>query len=597
MKRKQILLCAALLLGAASCRAQPPANSPAPQGGTPLFPGEVRAFKAYGTGPDSSGFGVMPVSGQPFSDALRLTTIKEPPRFYDYGATAPLTAAIHKGDVVWVSLWARRITSRRESGEAQVEVALLQKVGEREVRPLERVISFGPQWTQFTIPFLVRNDSEVGQARLGFRYGYSPQSVEIGGMRLLNFGPNVKLEDLPRTRVRYDGWAANAPWRKAANERIEKHRKGEVTVRVMDAAGKPVPAAKVQVRMKRHAFAWGTAIDDTRINDTKDPDNARYHQTVETYFNKVVIENSLKWGRWIEPKYRDQALASLPWVEARNLPLRGHVMVWPSWQHSPKFLADLKNDPSALKKAVSDHIADQTKTLAGRAAEWDVINETYAHHDIIDILGRDIMVDWFRQARLGAPKSKLFYNDYTMFQKGPGSQYFYDTVKFLKDSGAPIDAIGEQGHFASSPPGIPDVLATLDKFGNLGLPIQISEFDIDTDDPGLQTDFMRDFMTAVFSHPSVMGVMQWGFWEKSHWLPRAALWDANWNLRPHGQVYVDLTTKTWWTNADGATKKDGIYKTRAFYGDYEVTVTQGDKSRTQKFTLTPTTTVLRVNLP
>jgi GH35 family endo-1,4-beta-xylanase len=548
---------------------------------------------------DTSALEAAPVEGQPFREALRLTTIKEPPRFWDYGATAALTAGVKAGDVLWVSLWARRLASRKESGEAQIQVALLQKVDAKEVRPLERVLSVGPQWTQFSLPFTIKNDSDIGQASLAFRYGYGPQSLEIGGLRLLNYGPNVKMDDLPRTRIRYPGWASDAPWRKAAQERIEKHRKGSLQVLVRDARGKPVSNAQVQVRMKRHAFGWGAAVDDKFINDTSSADSERYRQTLAKYFNKAVIENNFKWGRWIEPKSRSSVLASLPWFKEQGIPVRGHVMVWPSWRHLPKalFTDEVKKDPAAIKKIVSDHITDQTRVLSGHLAEWDVANETYAHHDLLDILGRDAMVDWFRQARAGAPKARLFYNDYTMFQGGAASQHFYDTVKFLKDSGAPIDAIGEQGHFASSPPGIPDVLAMLDKFSQLGLPIQITEFDIDTDDQGLQADFMRDFSTAVFSHPSVMGVVQWGFWEKAHWAPRAAMWDKDWKLKPHGQDWVDLTTKTWWTNADGRTLKDGRFATRAFFGDYEIAATQGQKSRAAKFTLSPQSNVCTITLP
>jgi len=35
-------------------------------------------------------------------------------------------------------------------------------------------------------------------------------------------------------------------------------------------------------------------------------------------------------------------------------------------------------------------------------------------------------------------------------------------------------------------------------------------------------------MTAVFSHPSTTGIVQWGFWGKAHWIPAGALWDKNW---------------------------------------------------------------------
>ena len=586
----------ALATTACGCHAQ---TTPALPAATELLPTDLATFKSYGQAPEKSAVERVPVEGQTFSEALQLTTLAPPPNYWDYGSTIPLLAPVKAGDVLWVSLWARRVTTLKESGEAQIELAFLQKVDGKEVRPLERGLSFGPQWTQFTLPFAVKNDSAVGEARLGFRFGYGKQSVEVGGIRLLNYGPNVKLTDLPMTKIRYDGWAPNAPWRVAAAERIEKYRKGDLKIRVTDAEGKPIENAQIAVRMKRHAFAWGTAVDERRILDTQNPDNERYRETIEKYFNKVVFENDLKWGRWLEPKYRDSVLAALPWFEARDIAVRGHVMVWPSWEHLPSalFTDEVKQDPAEIKQLVDDHIADQTGALNGRLAEWDVANETFKHHDLLDILGRDALADWFREAKAGAPQTQLFYNDYTMFQLGEASDHFYNTVKELKDKGAPIEGIGEQGHFASNPPGIPTVLATLDKFGALGLPIQISEFDIDTDDAELQADYTRDFLTATFSNPNVMGVVQWGFWEKSHWLPRAALWDKNWNLRPNGQVFVDLTTKQWWTNADGKTGADGIYQTRGFYGDYEITATRGAQSKTVKFALSPQNGALSVALP
>ena len=76
-----------------------------------------------------------------------------------------------------------------------------------------------------------------------------------------NFGWPVKLDALSYTSSTYTGRAADAPWRNAAAERIEKIRKGDLTIAVTDAAGKPVPDAQVRVIQKKHAFGWGTAVD------------------------------------------------------------------------------------------------------------------------------------------------------------------------------------------------------------------------------------------------------------------------------------------------------------------------------------------------
>jgi hypothetical protein len=65
----------------------------------------------------------------------------------------------------------------------------------------------------------------------------------------------------------------------------------------------------------------------------------------------------------------------------------------------------------------------------------------------------------------------------------------------------------------------------------------------------------------------------WGFWEGRHWLPAAAMYRRDWTLKPNGQAWIDLVKKQWWTTANGQTDTLGQFRTRAFHGDYQVTVT------------------------
>lgn len=573
--------------------------------GVVLVPAEVSAFNPAIFVEDKSiaRIETVVVTNRPFAEALRLTAIKPSPQVWQLGVNAKTRAPIRKGDILWVTFQSRRIESHQETGEAVAEIVLMQNdASGHQVRPLERGFSCGADWVETSIPFTVQNDSETGAATLGIRFGAAAQSLEVGGVTLIDCGPNADLAKLPHTVARYEGSAPDAPWRAAANARIEKIRKGDFNLRVVDTNGQPVADAEISVRMKRHAFGWGTAIDSRHIVDDQSADGVHYREVVEKYFNKVVFDNELKWVNWTNPSLaqRQRIDAALDWFAARDIAVRGHVLVWPSWKHLPTFMRGLENNPDALRAAVTNHIAAQTAAYGNRLAEWDVLNETFANHDLMDILGNDVMLDWFREAHVGAPDVKLFYNDYIMFQgtaTNSPSQFFYDRVKFFLDHGAPINAIGEQGHFGGNPPGPDQILAALDHFATLGLPIQISEFDIDTPDEQLQADFTRDFTIAIFSHPAVIGMVQWGFWENAHWKPGAALWRKDWTLRPAGQAWVDLVTKTWWTNADGRTAADGTYSTRGFYGDYDVTVTRDGRSQTVRLKLEPGAAVHTITFP
>jgi GH35 family endo-1,4-beta-xylanase len=552
---------------------------------TLLIPNDLHALAPSGPQVATHGrFEFVPVTGQPFAEALRAETVHRPAYPWDVQLDVRTISAVKKGDTLWLGLDARRTKTLQETGEALVEV-IFEQAALPHQKLLERAISFGPQWSQARIPFTADRDAAAGELKVTLRLGYNPQTLELGALTLLNYGPSVAPSTLPRTDTAYEGSEPNHPWRAAAAARIEKVRKGDLAIQVNDSKGRPVEGAVVKVRMKRHAFAFGTAIQSARIagEQADTPDNIRYRETIERNFNKVVIENDIKWPAWTNTPGgghvpREIVLRALDWFREREIPVRGHVMVWPSWRYTPKFLRLLEKEPDTLRATVLGHIAEQTAILGPRLAEWDVINEAYAHHDLIDILGREAMADWFRAARAGAPKPVLFYNDYTMFSgEGPGSpsQHFYDTIRFLIDQGAPIGGIGEQGHFGGSPPPPMKVLATFDRFAAFGLPIQISEFDIDTSDEELQVAYTRDFLTAAFSHPSVTGVMSWGFWAGSHWKPRAAFWAKDWTLRPNGKVFLDLIQREWWTNADLKTDAAGRTTVRGFCGDYEISVTVG----------------------
>ena len=506
--------------------------------------------------------------------AFRVVTSRKPPYPWNISLPTRTTAAIRAGDTLQLVYSARRIASSHETGEAQIDAVVEESGGEHR-KLMECSHSFTADWADVSVPFRADQDVAAGAAQVALRFGFAPQTVEVANLALLNHGPAVDPADLPRTVRRYPGFEADAPWRAAARERIDRVRRADLTVTVVDADGRPVPGARVRVRLDRHAFALGTCIKVPRILGTT-ADDERYRETLARHFTKAVFEDDLKWDNWEQggEAHRERVLATIRWLRAHDLSPRGHVIVWPSWGRMPARLRSLEKDPVALRRALEDRVEGQTRSLANLLDEWDVVNENYAHADATRILGRSAMADWFRIAARETPRTRLFYNDYVMFQgAGPGSpsEALFSILSDLQAAGAPLGGIGEQAHFGGNPPGPEAVLAKLDRFATLGLPIQITEFDIDTADRDLQVAWTRDFLTTVFSHPAVSGVICWGFWEGSHWKPRAAFWDRDWNLRPNGRVWLDLFEREWTTDETATTDADGRCRVRTFKGLVAVT--------------------------
>lgn len=119
----------------------------------------------------------------------------------------------------------------------------------------------------------------------------------------------------------------------------------------------------------------------------------------------------------------------------------------------------------------------------------------------------------------------------------------------------------------------------LDRFAQFGKPLQITEFDVDTNDEQAQADYTRDVMTVMFSHPATSGFLMWGFWEGSHWKPKCAMYRTDWSEKPNARAYRDLVFGQWWTNASGKTAADGAYSARAFLGEYEIEVRSGKRTK------------------
>ena len=382
-----------------------------------------------------------------------------------------------------------------------------------------------------------------------------------------------------------------------------------------DAAGQPLAGAAVAVAMQQHEFGFGSAVTGVRLRDNN-PAHAMYKQKVEELFNIATPENDLKWPPWNRPVGQQLHAGRRPCgrrlARGADIRVRGHNIIWPGYNNLPTSVQTIldgapldANEQAALRSVINAHIDDIASQFAGDLAAWDVVNEAWDNHDVQDNLaeGAAAMVDWFQRTRANDPTAVLYLNDYNILSTGgstntPKQQFFYDTIQYLKDQGAPIGGIGFQGHFGDDSFSGPEQLwAILDRYAALGLDMQVTEFDVGTDDEQLQADYTRDFLTAMFAHEGVDDVVMWGFWEDAHFDPAAALFRSDWSIKPNGQAWLDLVKDQWWTDEQLASGAGGEAALRGFKGTYEITVTLDGKTVVVPATLTDGGLTLDVTLP
>lgn len=572
---------------------------------------------------------VVDVSGPGFTRALHLESTRDITPAWGADVRSALTRAVEAGDVALLRFHARSLSSADETGAGMLRLAV-QQASAPYVQSLETSMSIGPEWREYNLPFTFRQAHAAGAAELTFGIGFKRQTVEIGGIEIRHYGKSVALADLPRTRFTYAGREPGAAWRQAAIERIEKIRKSTFVIEIRDAAGQPAAGAKVRVEQVSSAFQFGTAVQlrrlvaaplegrDQSLNDggrvlghdeirAIDTDNRLYREKFLELFNAAGPENDLKWPAWegdFGPNYsREQTIAGLRWLQERNIPTRGHVLVWPGWRNLPESIRKLHREKkdAEIPARVKAHIAEITAATKDLLTEWDVLNEPYDNHDLMGLFGPDIMVDWFKAAQAGAPGAVLYLNDYAnhdLVADKAHCENFFRTAKFLLEKGAPLTGLGLQAHIGNEPNPPERVLATLDVYATLKLPIRFTEFDINTEDEELQADYTRDFLILAYSHPSVVGVQHWGFWERAHWRPRAALFRADWSEKPAAKAYRALVLNTWRTRVQGQAGATAKVGGRGFHGNYKVTVEHNGKLAEATFTLRPEEprTVVKVTL-
>ena len=552
-----------------------------PVKGTPVFDGaKLGEFRFGGQGAHAT-YSVVPVEGQPFGLAIRMEIPKrtDPPWNVQL-ETPPASEPLKKGDHVLVVLNVRCVEAPDGRGAAS---AILQACGPPWTGLGSANAAVGKDWKRVYVRGLAGQDFAAGDWELTVHLGSQAQTLEFGGVALLKLGANVDTRKLPFNPITYPGEEPDAAWRKVARERIEKHRKGDLTVAVGDKNGKPIAGARVQVEMKRHAYGFGTFLEGPVVEQT--PDGEKMREWTLKLFNRCTTPIYwADWG-WANPQVRERYLKMAQWAYDNKLTTRGHVIIYPGFQFMPSFMRKLEKDPPALRKRVLEQVVEVVEaTKKFQFRDYDVTNELRDLPDLHRLLGKEAVAEWFRVAREHNSVSRMALNENTILTNGGATETekenYAGWIQYLMDQGVGPDVIGLQGHFGENVTGAEKVWSILDRFAKFGKPLQITEYDLVTGDEEGQGRYMRDFLTMFFAHPATEAFTMWGFWEGRMWQPPGALIRKDWTLKPNGQAYVDLVLKEWWTWANGATGADGVFAARGFMGDYEITVTSGAARKT-----------------
>ncbi|MDR6991963.1 endo-1,4-beta-xylanase [Luteimonas sp. 3794] len=243
------------------------------------------------------------------------------------------------------------------------------------------------------------------------------------------------------------------------------------------------------------------------------------------YWNKVTPENGGKWGE-VEAERDvmnwDELDAAWRVAQDNDLPFQMHVMVWGNQQ--PEWIRSLP--PEEQRAEIEEWFAAVAERYPGIDIV-EVVNEPLNDPPSKDdedggnyarALGGDGETGWdwilesFRLARTHFPDSKLMLNEYSVTNSEDATRRYLEIVRLLQAENL-IDVIGVQGHaFATTEETSMDVhKANLDALGATGLPVHVTEFDLDGVDDAVQLASYQRVFPVFWEHPAVEGMTLWGF--------------------------------------------------------------------------------------
>ena len=529
----------------------------------------------------------------PFDQAQRIVTRRRTDHPSDALVKWEANQQVEEGDVILVRFWMRSRDMGEDVGTPPTPQFYIKQADTGQLARGRQTL--GGQWVQNFRH--ARMPGTTDDWWMEFFVGHKQQEFDIAGLTVLNLGPDVDPDNLPETQLilDYDGREEGAPWRAEARQRIEELRMANMALRILDRDGQPIPDARVQIEMQRHHFPFGAAVAVPWINnDGVNPEDAeRYRQVLLDKFDVAVIQNALKqpaWdGRWAATIRREKTFEAIDWLEKHGMPIRGHTLLWSSFNYVN---VDTDMSDEQIHEKVKEQIREKAEVLRGRIYDWDMHNHPIAYAGVWRHIGREHLLEYWQLAREIDPDARMAINEgQVLVGGGRRLEAYEEHIRWLLENDAPVDAIGFMSHFSATSVIRPeDVLARLNRFAEFGLPLFISEFDINVDrdreeEVELQRDFTRDFMIACFSHPSVDTFISWNFWEGRHWRPNAAYYNMDWSLRPNGEAYMDLVFNEWWTQERKNSDSRGEVKLRGFKGQYAITVTVDGESHSVDLSL------------
>ncbi len=304
----------------------------------------------------------------------------------------------------------------------------------------------------------------------------------------------------------------------------------------------------LRAQAEARSFYIGAAVNNGLVQEND------YATSLVSQFNLLTTENAMKF-EMIHPEAGVYTFGGadelINFAHANGMAVRGHTLIW--YKQMPRWLAYGDFTAEQVEQVMREHITTIVGRYSGQIAVWDVVNEAIGDNrgNLRNDFWRKNLGDGyidlaFTLAHEADPNALLFYNDYDTEDMGGKSDGVYELVKGMKERGVPIDGVGMQFHFElGRMPNLEEVAANMQRLGELGLQVHITELDIRIPDPATPEQLEQQaleyaaLLKTCLEAENCTAFITWGFTDKYSWIPQfkegygsALIFNENYEPKP-----------------------------------------------------------------
>ena len=299
----------------------------------------------------------------------------------------------------------------------------------------------------------------------------------------------------------------------------------------------------------------------------------------------------------------DNFARTVAWCQENGLYAKGHPLFWSIPKCLPEWVK--RYDQETFWRFAEVRVRNLVARFRGRVRCWDAVNEPLWEAAPAHLATRrwpqmestETLVQYIapvlRWARQEDPAALLVINDYGLEEDARGGQErlgsdgqpvtparqrarFVALMKALHQAGTPPDLLGMQAHTGWVTPSVQ--WRVYDELASTGLPLQVTEYWAAVEPlralglPPAEVEarlaqHLTETLTVAYGHPAMQGFFFWGL------MDAAIVWHGEFSsheTKPCFEAVRRLLHEEWRTRASLVSGADGLLRTPAFAGEYEL---------------------------